>query len=68
MKAYENLVQAESGCIDVTGDGDVGIKVGTSIANISTCRHAHSSVLEALIERGYTCKSPLPFINGPSLL
>ncbi|WP_069132020.1 CaiB/BaiF CoA transferase family protein [Rhodohalobacter halophilus] len=54
MKAYDNLVQAESGLIDVTGDGDVRAKVGISIADISTGMHAYSAILEALIQRGQT--------------
>jgi len=54
MKAYDNLVQAESGLIDVTGDGDMRAKVGVSIADISTGMHAYSAILEALIQRGQT--------------
>ncbi|MDZ7755083.1 CaiB/BaiF CoA-transferase family protein [Rhodohalobacter sp.] len=52
MKAYDNLVQAESGLIDVTGDGEMRAKVGISIADISTGMHAYSAILEALIQRG----------------
>ena len=51
MKAYDNLVQAESGLIDVTGDGEMRAKVGISIADISTGMHAYSAILEALIQR-----------------
>jgi len=54
MKAYDNLVQAESGLIDVTGDGEIRAKVGISIADISTGMHAYSAILEALIQRGQT--------------
>lgn len=54
MKAYDNLVQAESGLIDVTGDGEMRAKVGISIADISTGMHAYSAILEALIKRGNT--------------
>ena len=54
MKAYDNLVQAESGLIDVTGDGDIRAKAGISIADISTGMHAYSAILEALIQRGKT--------------
>ncbi|REL38850.1 CoA transferase [Rhodohalobacter sp. SW132] len=54
MKAYDNLVQAESGLIDVTGSGDTRAKVGISIADISTGMHAYSAILEALIQRGKT--------------
>jgi crotonobetainyl-CoA:carnitine CoA-transferase CaiB-like acyl-CoA transferase len=54
MKAYDNLVQAESGLIDVTGDGEMRAKVGISIADISTGMHAYSAILEALIQRDQT--------------
>jgi itaconate CoA-transferase len=54
MKAYDNLVQCESGLIDVTGDGDMRAKVGISIADISSGTHAYSAVLEALMERERT--------------
>lgn len=56
MKAYDNLVQAESGLIDVTGDGDMRAKVGISIADISTGMHAYAAILEALIQRKETGK------------
>ncbi|MFO7799516.1 CaiB/BaiF CoA transferase family protein [Rhodohalobacter sp.] len=54
MKAYDNLVQAESGLIDVTGDDDMRAKVGISIADISTGMHAYSAILEALMHRDQT--------------
>lgn len=54
FKAYDNLVQAESGLIDVTGDGEVRAKAGISIVDISTGMHAYSAILEALIHRGST--------------
>ena len=54
LKAYDNLVQAESGLIDVTGDGDMRAKVGISIADISTGMHAYAAILEALIQRKET--------------
>lgn len=50
-KAYDNLVQAESGLIDVTGTAENRAKVGVSIADISTGMHAYASILEALIQR-----------------
>ncbi len=56
MKAYDNLVQAESGLIDVTGDGDVRAKVGISIADISTGMHAYAAILEAIIQRNESGK------------
>jgi len=51
MKAYDNLVQAESGLLDVTGVGEVRAKVGISIADISTGMHAYAAILEAVIQR-----------------
>lgn len=56
MKAYDNLVQCESGLVDVTGDGDVRAKVGISIADISAGTHAYSAVLEAILRRNQTGK------------
>ncbi len=56
MKAYDNLVQAESGFLDITGDGDVRAKAGISIADISTGMHAYSAILEAIIQRNKTGK------------
>ena len=56
-KAYDNLVQAESGLLDVTGTGEDRAKVGISIVDISTGIHAYSAILEAIIHRGETGKS-----------
>src|SRR5690625_4661514 len=50
-KAYDLLVQGESGLIDLTGDGDVQAKVGTSIADIAAGTYAYSSILAALHHR-----------------
>lgn len=51
MKAYDMLVQAESGLCAVTGTQDSPSKVGVSMADITTGLNAHAAVLEALIER-----------------
>ena len=56
MKAYDNLVQAETGLIDVTGDGKTRAKTGISIADISTGIHAYSAILEAIIHKEKTGK------------
>lgn len=56
MRAYDALVQAESGICSVTGTADVQAKVGVSIADIGTGMNAHAAILEALIERGITGK------------
>ena len=51
MRAYDMLVQAESGLCSVTGTPDVPSKVGVSVADIATGMNAHAAILEALIER-----------------
>lgn len=53
-KAYDMLVQAESGVVAMTGLPDAPAKVGISIADISSGLYAYSSVLTALIQRGVT--------------
>lgn len=54
MRAYDMLVQAESGLCAVTGTPDVPSKVGVSVADIATGMNAHAAILEALITRGQT--------------
>ena len=53
-KAYDMLVQAESGVVSLTGSDDAPAKVGISIADISSGLYAYSSVLAALLRRGTT--------------
>ncbi len=50
-KAYDLLIQAESGLSSVTGDAEGCARVGISIVDIATGAVAHASVLEALIGR-----------------
>ncbi len=54
MKAYDLLVQAESGLAWVTGRAEGPGRVGVSCCDIACGMHAHAAVLEALIERGIT--------------
>lgn len=54
MRAYDLLIQAESGICAVTGTADTPVKVGVSLADIATGMNAHASILEALIERAAT--------------
>jgi crotonobetainyl-CoA:carnitine CoA-transferase CaiB-like acyl-CoA transferase len=51
MRAYDMLVQAESGICSVTGTPDQPCKVGVSAADIATGMNAYAAILEALIER-----------------
>lgn len=54
--AYDMLIQAESGVCAVTGTPEAPVKVGVSMADITTGATAHTAILEALIERGITGK------------
>jgi crotonobetainyl-CoA:carnitine CoA-transferase CaiB-like acyl-CoA transferase len=56
MKAYDLLVQAESGLCAVTGRAEGPGRVGVSACDIACGMNAHAAVLEALIERGITGK------------
>nr|WP_314072257.1 CaiB/BaiF CoA-transferase family protein [uncultured Roseococcus sp.] len=56
MKAYDLLVQAESGLASVTGRPEGPGRVGVSACDIACGMNAHAAVLEALIERGITGK------------
>ncbi|MBL4919115.1 CaiB/BaiF CoA transferase family protein [Szabonella alba] len=53
-KAYDLLIQAESGLCSVTGGPDGAARVGISIVDIATGATAHAAILEALIRRGIT--------------
>lgn len=53
-KAYDLMVQAESGLLSVTGTPDDIAKVGISVSDISAGMYAYSAILAALIERGRT--------------
>jgi itaconate CoA-transferase len=54
MRAYDMLVQAESGICAVTGTPDTPSKVGVSAADIATGMNAHAAILEALLAREKT--------------
>ena len=53
-KAYDLLVQSESGFLSITGTPTEPAKAGCSIADISAGMYAYSSILAALIARGRT--------------
>lgn len=53
-KAYDLLIQSESGFLSVTGTPDGPAKAGCSIADIAAGMYAYSNILAALIERGRT--------------
>lgn len=53
-KAYDLLIQAESGLCSITGGPDEPSRVGVSLVDIATGATAHAAILEALIARGIT--------------
>ena len=53
-KAYDLLIQSESGFLSITGTPDEPAKAGCSIADIAAAMYAYSGILAALIERGRT--------------
>lgn len=50
-KAYDLLIQAESGLCSITGGPNEPSRVGISVVDIATGATAHSAILEALIGR-----------------
>jgi crotonobetainyl-CoA:carnitine CoA-transferase CaiB-like acyl-CoA transferase len=54
MKAYDLLVQAESGLAQITGHPAGPGRVGVSVCDIACGMAAHAAILEALISRGVT--------------
>ncbi len=54
MKAYDLLVQAESGIASITGHPAGPGRIGVSACDIACGMAAHAGVLEALIARGIT--------------
>jgi formyl-CoA transferase len=55
-KAYDLLIQAESGLASVTGSAPEPARVGVSIVDVSTGLHAYEAILEALLRRATTGK------------
>lgn len=53
-KAYDLLIQSESGFLSVTGTPEEPSKAGCSIADIAAGMYAYTNILTALIERGRT--------------
>jgi formyl-CoA transferase len=55
-KAYDLLIQAESGLASITGGPEAPARVGVSIVDVATGATAHAAILEALIGRGRSGK------------
>lgn len=54
MKAYDFLVQAESGLVDVSGGVNELGRIGVSVCDIGAGMAAHAAILEALLLRART--------------
>ena len=53
-KAYDLLIQSESGFLSVTGTPEDPAKAGCSVADIAAGMYAYSNILAALVRRGKT--------------
>jgi len=53
-KAYDLLIQSESGFVSITGTPDEPSKAGCSIADIAAGMYGYTNILAALIERSKT--------------
>ncbi len=53
-KAYDMLVQAESGVVSVTGGPDSPAKVGVSMADIAAGLYGYAAITTALLQRART--------------
>ncbi len=51
-KAYDLLIQADSGLSSVTGGPEAPARVGVSVVDVATGMNAYEAILEALIARG----------------
>ncbi len=56
LKAYDLLVQAETGLCSLTGNEDSPGRVGVSVCDIACGMNAYTLILEALIKREFTGK------------
>ncbi|NKB77970.1 MAG: CoA transferase [Gammaproteobacteria bacterium] len=56
MKAYDFLVQAESGLVSISGGENELGRIGVSICDIGAGMNAHAGILEALLKRDHTGK------------
>ena len=54
LKAYDLLVQAESGLSEITGEGESRARVGVSVCDIAAGMTAFQAILQALIGRSIT--------------
>jgi formyl-CoA transferase len=53
-KAYDMLIQAESGLASITGGPEAPARAGVSVVDIAAGMNAYEAILEALLARAYT--------------
>ena len=66
-KAYDLLIQGESGFLSITGSPEAPAKAGCSIADIAAGMNAYAAILAALIARGRTgrgCRIDLSMLES----
>lgn len=56
QKAYDMLIQGESGLLAVNGTPEESVRVGISVCDITAGLNAYAAILEGLIARGRTGK------------
>src|SRR5579885_17345 len=54
MKAYDFLIQAETGLASITGPPEAAARVGVSVSDVAAGLNAHAAILEALFARERT--------------
>lgn len=57
-KAYDLLVQCQTGLLSLTGTPDEAVRVGISVADIAGGMYAYSGILSALFTRATTGRAP----------
>ncbi|CAE6898318.1 MULTISPECIES: CaiB/BaiF CoA transferase family protein [Paraburkholderia] len=55
-KAYDLLIQSESGFLSITGSENQPAKAGCSVADIAAGMYGYTNILAALLERGRTAR------------
>ena len=59
-KAYDMLIQAESGLASITGGPEAPARAGVSVVDIAAGMNAYEAILEALLVRARTGEYPQP--------
>ncbi|MFD5702708.1 CaiB/BaiF CoA transferase family protein [Streptomyces lasiicapitis] len=57
-KAYDMLVQCQTGLLSLTGTPEESVRVGISVADIAAGMYAYSGILSALFTRATTGRAP----------